>query len=336
VVIKKFSKTLYIHIWDNLSLDDIVDLIKKNNITTLIHDSTFEYYLFVTKASYPHINYEASHYDEIQRFIKFVDSNGIQVYFFSAIIDAPPQNINNILESKNINLILFPEVFTDMTVKNTKTYDEVKPKKVLFSNYNGRARLHRCMMIDLLAKYNLLDIGNISWNDLNTHNYIFKYWNKQIIKLEDDYTQEKNNLFDIPDDKYKLSTFDLVSETSMDLLFYTEKTWKPILREKAFIIFGAPGINMKLKEYGYRLFENVIDYSFDSIIDPLERAEAIAIQLKGLSKHDPEQIHLQLTKDVQHNKSWLIKRARKSDSDIAEFFSSKKIPNISGTQMLYL
>lgn len=336
MVIKKSSKTLYIHIWENLSLDDIVDLIKKNNITTLIYDSTFEYFLFVTKVSYPHFNYEASHYDEIQRFIKFVDSNGIQVYFFSAIIDAPPKNINNILESKNINLIRFPEVFTDMTVKGTKTYDEVKPKTVLFSNHNGQARLHRCMMIDLLAKYNLLDIGNISWNDLNTNNYNFKYWNKQIIKLEDDFTRGKSSIFDMPDDKYKLSTFDLVSETSMDLLFYTEKTWKPILREKAFIIFGAPGINMKLKEYGYRLFENVIDYSFDSIIDPLERAEAIAIQLKGLSKHDPEQIHLQLTKDVQHNKSWLIKRARKSKSDIAEFFSSIKIANISGREILNL
>lgn len=324
MIIDKNSSTLYIHIWEKQSLDEIIELIKVNNISILIHDSTFEFFLFLTAHSLSETpSFGQKFFDnEIERFIEFVESNNIKVYFFTSVLGLPFDNYETvlptgkILESNNINLICFPEIFTNITLASTKTYPQIYPKSVLFSNHNGRARPHRCWMIDMLAKHNLLDIGNVSWNKLNKSNYNFKYWNEQIIKLKDSYNDDNKNQYDLPDRKYKVSTFDLVSETSVDVIFYTEKTWKPIIRGKAFIIYGAPGINMQLKEYGYRLFENVIDYSFDSISDPLERAEAIAKQLKNLAKYPPEQIHQQLIESIQHNRAWIFNRADMSYSDI--------------------
>jgi|TARA_B110000908_G_C10173154_1_gene411930 hypothetical protein len=302
MIIDKFSDTLYIHIWEWLGLDEITETLKVNNISTLIYDVTLEFFL----------HYKNN--DEIkqnQLFTEFVETNNVKVYFLFGTVSSPNKNIDKLLVLKNINAIYLPESFTANTLKCTETYTNNDDKELLFSSHNGRSRLHRCWMIDMLAKHKLLEIGNISWNELDSTNYRFRYWNEHIIKVEDKYNIETYNQFTIPDKKYMLSTFDLVTETSPDVIFYTEKTFKPMIRGKAFILFGAPGINTKLKEYGYRLFENVIDYSFDSIVNPIKRAEAIAVELKRLSTRTPNELHLDCVQDIEHNKWWVECRADK-------------------------
>lgn len=54
---------------------------------------------------------------------------------------------------------------------------------------------------------------------------------------------------------------DIVSESSSVVNFYTEKTVRPIVMGKPFIICGAPGANNYLKNLGFELFEELFDYS---------------------------------------------------------------------------
>ena len=47
-------------------------------------------------------------------------------------------------------------------------------------------------------------------------------------------------------------------------IFYTEKTWKPLMAGLPFIINGPPLSNTLMKNQGYEIFEEIIDYSFDN------------------------------------------------------------------------
>ncbi len=64
--------------------------------------------------------------------------------------------------------------------------------------------------------------------------------------------------------EYLQSNIDLVLEADIDTLFITEKTWKPIVFKKPFIIYGGKGIHTKLKELGFKLYTELFDYSFDN------------------------------------------------------------------------
>ncbi len=54
-------------------------------------------------------------------------------------------------------------------------------------------------------------------------------------------------------------------------IFYTEKTWKEIFYQRPFILLGNKGSNSKLEELGFKLYDEIFDYSFDLIDDPKER-----------------------------------------------------------------
>ena len=64
--------------------------------------------------------------------------------------------------------------------------------------------------------------------------------------------------------EYLQSNIDLVLEADIDTLFITEKTWKPIVFKKPFIIYGGKGIHSKLEELGFKLHIELFDYSFDN------------------------------------------------------------------------
>lgn len=85
------------------------------------------------------------------------------------------------------------------------------------------------------------------------------------------------------DDAY----LNIVLETHMDVdgssgVFITEKTFKPIKHGQLFIIFGAPGTIQMLRDYGYDLFDDIIDHSYDTIPTATERYQAVYKEFKRL------------------------------------------------------
>jgi len=74
--------------------------------------------------------------------------------------------------------------------------------------------------------------------------------------------------------------FQIVNETHVDSfkgasLFYSEKTFRSIAHMQPFLIFGQPGCNSRLEDFGFKLYRDLFDYSFDSIQDTKKRYEAI-------------------------------------------------------------
>lgn len=76
----------------------------------------------------------------------------------------------------------------------------------------------------------------------------------------------------------------LVNETVFydTKLHLTEKTFKPIVALRPFILVAAPGNLEYLKSYGFRTFDNWIDESYDQILDHTRRLDVITQQLEQL------------------------------------------------------
>ena len=69
--------------------------------------------------------------------------------------------------------------------------------------------------------------------------------------------------------EYYQSNCDLVLESTIETLFITEKTWKPIVFKKPFLVWGGQGLHAKLKDLGFELYDELFDYSFDGgVFDP--------------------------------------------------------------------
>jgi len=115
---------------------------------------------------------------------------------------------------------------------------------------------------------------------------------------------------------YNETTYSLVVETHTDCTndwnewiktyFVTEKTCKPILAKRLFLIYGPPGYLSYLKTRGFRTFSDIIDESYDLIEDPNERENLIIEQMKKLIKMKQETVLEKIKPIVEHNYNTLI------------------------------
>jgi hypothetical protein len=179
----------------------------------------------------------------------------------------------------------------------------------LYVSLNNLAHTHRQILMDCLTKNHALNHGHISWLNRGNYDCNFKHYNGEIRILDDPFKEHMNNMWRPPYHYFK-TPVNIVSESDDFIPFYTEKTWLTIAFSKLFIIQGAVGINSGLVNYGFKIFDNIIDYSFDFITDIERRTDALTKEVKKLEKFSYNQI-AQLTEDVrEHNRKRLIEIAQ--------------------------
>lgn len=208
------------------------------------------------------------------------------------------------------NMLLLHTKFKDVRgLEIEKNFD------YLYINYNNKPRLHRCMLVDELFRTKLNEIGRISWNQLTTvrsdnvsdllsiDTYEFKYWEEKHLNLDSYSNQEK-----IHTDEFSPlliqpnALIELVSETSREVTFITEKTFRPILLEQPFICLGAVNQNLDLVKYGFELYDEIFDYSFDCKPDIKDRIDGIIENLNKIKDKDYHQLYNLLEPKIKRNK----------------------------------
>lgn len=143
---------------------------------------------------------------------------------------------------------------------------------------NRKRRLHRAMVMDLLAKDNLLESGLVSWmqpGPLRGHK--FNYWQEKQMTLDQkdhEFVQETVPV------RYDQVFCHLVSETDHERIFITEKTVVPLLLYKPFLAVACPGFHENLKHMGFELYTELFDYGFDSEPDHDARFKLIVDNIK--------------------------------------------------------
>jgi hypothetical protein len=107
----------------------------------------------------------------------------------------------------------------------------------------------------------------------------------------------------IPIEIYQQSAYSLVAETNCDnhFVFFTEKTVKPIIGRRLFIMIGHYRAMAKLRELGFKTFDGIIDESYDNIENDIKRHHTALAQLEWLCRQDQKIILSKCREITEHN-----------------------------------
>ena len=128
------------------------------------------------------------------------------------------------------------------------------------------------------------------------------------ISDELDFDQRNNHSTLVP--KYHVNSYcNVVMETHFDIggsgTFLTEKTFKPIKHGQMFFIAGAAGSLQVLRELGYRVFDSVLDNSYDIELDATQRWRLLTRSIYFTQPDLPQLFEL-CRKDIEHNQQLFL------------------------------
>lgn len=198
-------------------------------------------------------------------------------------------------------------------------------REFLFDCLLGARRAHRDFAMFELQKRNLLDQGIVTYRDVFQGGVICDIsqrvanrfapaqlpWPYVSSNLNPDWEVSDRLTYSIspfvPWDIYNHSWYSIVSETvgHAPTFFFSEKTTKVIYAQRV-AIWLAPQYFLKtLRELGFQTFDSIIDESYDSIEDPLDRWQLAIKQIEYLKLQDPVKVYQHLQPQLTHNSQWL-------------------------------
>jgi len=112
-------------------------------------------------------------------------------------------------------------------------------------------------------------------------------------------------------DFYNSHAIDIVTESALDYadVYVSEKTFRPILMQTPFIIFGSQGTLRHLRSFGLETFGDFWDESYDSVADPRDRFLAVGDLLKQLCDRPLDQMRTMydaMRPRLQHNRDIML------------------------------
>ena len=165
-----------------------------------------------------------------------------------------------------------------------------------YSNCSRRNRFHRSKFVFMLSKSKAYNYGLISHNASSIEEITpLWFFLSNTEYNEDDVNQWLKTLplvIDRPDFEvqwasdpayskiYDKTLFSITNETYQDdfyqtSMFFSEKTFRPIMCAQPFLINGAPYSHRHLEMLGYKLYHQHFDYSFDTELDMTTRFKKI-------------------------------------------------------------
>ncbi len=209
------------------------------------------------------------------------------------------------------------------------TQDHAIENAFLSLNHNVQHRSYRLALLARLLRYKVAGKGSISFHAMPEQIH-------QI--LRDPYTQLSDTsrhliqdqiqgmadlpwkLDEVPVDGnlsarfgyhehrlWQQSLWHVVNETVFyePKLHLTEKIFKPMVAQRPFILVASPGNLAYIRNYGFKTFGTWIDESYDHIMDPDQRLDAIAREINRLgniSVSGLRRMYQDMLPVLEHNK----------------------------------
>jgi hypothetical protein len=199
-------------------------------------------------------------------------------------------------------------------------------KPWLFDALLGSRRSNRDFAMLSLQKLKLLDRSIVTYRDIFQGNQFEHQHSNQMNKMFagfdvpwpyvspnlDPSWEVKDNLTYsisplVPWKIYQQTWYSIVCETVGvgETFFLSEKTTKPLFAKRLFLAYSTVHFLQKLKELGFETFSSVIDESYDSVHDMVERFSLIEQQLDLLSRENPQHIYKKIAPVLEHN-HWMV------------------------------
>lgn len=188
-----------------------------------------------------------------------------------------------------------------------------------FVSMNAKPHPHRSLMIDLLAKRRLIDIGAISWLEVATgeaplsgllpsvdRGYQYMYWTPEIKRLTEPRpsTPDGFSFYNQPEEYYQSFMQLVVESQAITQHMMSEKTFMPVFHRKPFLVLAASGHFELFTDYGFKLYDEIFDYSFDSEPDLEKRANMIldnVEKVRNFSQDEFKSLYQLLMPKLEYN-----------------------------------
>lgn len=189
-------------------------------------------------------------------------------------------------------------------IKNIRNRNNFKK---LFINLNFKNHDFRCELMDFLCKNDLLKYGVYSWlkEGGNEDVYSFKYFDNEYRELGYKPRTMGRDYYWI-DLLYENPLINLITESDDSKIGISEKTCKSILIGQPFIVYSAKGFHYALKEFGFELYDEIFDYSFDLYENRTDRIKAICDNLNKLKDKNLNEIYDLISYKLEKNKNIAI------------------------------
>lgn len=213
---------------------------------------------------------------------------------------------------------------------------------------NNISKNHRCLVMDLLAKNNLIDLGAIAWHDIRREldniratfpievtdsvycNYPYQYWKPKRMYLDNKPT-DKFDQETLPVE-FNQSFMQLVTESDDTVVFFSEKTATPILFNKPFLVASCVNFHKELASFGFLLYDELFDYSFDKEPDEKIRYEGLVENVKRYCSMDNQTLinkHKLVFEKLQYNKALALKMINAVPDEITEVIELMRLENLA-------
>jgi hypothetical protein len=130
--------------------------------------------------------------------------------------------------------------------------------------------------------------------------------------FSDELSQDQRNNHALVEPKYFTDAYcHIVLESQFDLdqsggVFITEKTFKPIKHGQMFFVAGGVGSLQTLRDLGYRVFDHVLDNSYDLEPDHTQRWIQLTDSITKAQQQGIAQLFDQCQEDLIHNQQLFL------------------------------
>jgi hypothetical protein len=168
------------------------------------------------------------------------------------------------------NIKYYPYHFLDIQRKNVCLDKLYFFREKHFCSLNGAIKHKRIKFVRFCEQNNLIKNNYVSLVGNYDHGYNTQtdYTNYYLDKSAEELNNDDKS---IPVEIYKNSYLNIINETHEDEhVFFTEKTWKPILNYQLFLYYGVGDKEKYYKhliELGFKLYEEFFDYSNDTLVE---------------------------------------------------------------------
>jgi hypothetical protein len=98
----------------------------------------------------------------------------------------------------------------------------------------------------------------------------------------------------------------VITETTTDLVFITEKTATALLYKQPFIVFGAKGFHEYLTSLGFKLYDEIFNYNFDQDPSLENRAQMVVNNIKKICNQDFYKMYNKIKPKLDYNYNRMI------------------------------
>jgi hypothetical protein len=246
------------------------------------------------------------------------------------------------LENKNVKVYSnqdWQSVWATHTVNQLQYSVKVNPDPSChFTIMNRKPRNHRVDIMNQLNDVDLLSKNYYSWTDTRVGDlpYNSNHCTFPAASLDSNMEHE-NDMWSVPSVAFGDSAASVVIESNENELFITEKTFIPLYQQRMPLVYGAPGLYEKLKEYKFefpkqlRSFLNKLDTDAPTTV----RRNQFVQMLESLSQeYSPRELVEMYDTYAVKNKKTLIKLAQ----DFPNIYSKwkKTIPRWAQTANVFI